>query len=290
MIKILVFGGLGQVGLALRDVKTDYPALAVTSLSRLEGDVTSLSSVWHAIKKYRPDCVVNAAGWTAVDAAEADPEGAFAANEKGPQNITTVCAELNIPMIHISTDYIFDGLKNAPYTEDDAPNPLSVYGRSKLAGDLAVQKTWKKHIIIRSGWIFSRSGKSFLSKIMTLCRERDELGIVADQTGCPTPASALARVLLNACEHAVKPDFIQWGVYHFSGKDSMTWYEFACAITEKMKKGGEKKLAVIRPITTRDYPLPARRPAYSVLDCERIKNLWKVECPELDHFLGEYIA
>jgi dTDP-4-dehydrorhamnose reductase len=288
--KILVFGGMGQVGLALRGTRDMWPDCDLIFLSHAEVDITNADSVQTACDQYKPDCVVNAAGYTGVDAAETDRMTAFAVNETGACNIARSCAAQNIPMIHLSTDYVFDGTKTTPYTERDKENPLSVYGASKLAGDRAVIATHAKHIILRSGWIFSLSGKSFLTKMIKLCRARSDIGVVADQIGCPTPAHAVAHAILTIAQRICDANFDEWGVYHYCGAPVATWYDMAVLIDQCLREKNEKSIAHIRPIQTSEYPLPAQRPNYSVLDTGAIQHFFGITPPDWRQAIKDYIA
>jgi dTDP-4-dehydrorhamnose reductase len=206
--------------------------------------------------------VVNCAGFTAVDEAETAVEATYLGNAVGAENVAAASAQASVPLIHLSTDYVFDGANPAPAREDDPARPLGVYGRSKLAGQVAVRTRLQSHIILRTSWVFSAHGQNFVKTILRLAGTQRELRIVDDQVGGPTAADDIARAILAVAARVADPDFAQWGTYHFSGAPAVSWYGFARAIVAGMD-------VMMTPIAARDYPRPARRPANSVLDCSR---------------------
>jgi dTDP-4-dehydrorhamnose reductase len=266
-MKILITGAKGQVGtdLVLEANKRGHEAYGFTSS---EIDITDKDIVTNTIASIKPNVVINAAAYTAVDNAEQDIDKAYAVNETGVKNLAEACEVLDIPLLHISTDYVFDGNKKEPYTELDTPNPTSVYGASKLAGEVALQKAWKKHIILRVSWVFGEHGNNFVKTMLRLANDRDELSVVNDQYGAPTSAKAIAECLLDIAEKSDfgKKDF-PWGLYHFQSDPGVTWYEFAKEIFSQAKASGilDKDIDV-HPINSDQFPTPVKRPLNSKLN------------------------
>ena len=271
MFKVLVTGAKGQVGSEL--VKAAPAGFTVIGLGSNELDITNQQQVTAVMAQYKPDLIINAAAYTAVDKAESDIETAFAVNEKAVALLAQAAYDADIPLFHISTDYVFDGQASTPYKETDTVNPQSVYGASKLAGEQALERTHAKHIILRTSWVFGATGNNFVKTMLRLGKEREELSVVADQYGCPTSARSIAEVLWQLAEKYVSDGALPWGVYHFSNSPACTWHEFACEIFEQAVKAGvlERK-PVVHPITTAEYPTPAKRPAWSVMDCGKIER------------------
>lgn len=268
-LKILVTGANGQVGWELmrRAERFGVTAIGMTST---ELDITDAQAVAAQVQKGAFDVVVNAAAYTAVDKAESEPEKAYAVNRDGPDNLARACAEADIPLIHISTDYVFDGSKKGAYTEDDPVCPVSVYGASKEAGERAVRERLARHIILRTAWVYGVHGHNFVKTMLRLAKERDELRVVADQWGCPTAAGDIAEVILSIVARYSNNQAVEWGTYHYCGDRPTTWHGFAEAILAAAEPYGGRKVPV-RPIATTDYPTPAKRPANSVLDSAKIR-------------------
>ena len=275
---LYVTGAGGQVG-------TELLALAASRGIEATGtdadtlDVTDAAAVRAAIERAAPDAVVNAAAYTAVDRAEADADTATAVNRDGARHVAEACAALGIPLVHISTDYVFDGTKGTPYTPDDAVTPLSVYGRTKAEGEEAVRDALAEHVIIRTAWVFSAHGHNFVRTMLRLARERDTLGVVADQWGGPTPAADVARACLVAAEAAVAGRGI-WGTFGHAGSPLATWCDLA---TETIRLGRELDpavRAVVTPIPTADYPTPAARPARVELDTSAFEAAYGLAAPD----------
>jgi dTDP-4-dehydrorhamnose reductase len=243
--------------------------ISLVGLGRHDLDVTDRDAVRGALDRYRPKLIVNAAGYTAVDRAESEPDAAFAINADGPAYLAEAAAVAGIPLVHLSTDYVFDGAKAAPYDEADPVRPLSVYGASKAAGERAVRERLDRHLIMRTSWVFSTHGTNFVRTMLRLGRERDRLHVVADQWGCPTGAADLAEAILGIA-HQILVDRRgdAWGTYHFAGRGATNWRGFAEAIFERAEPFWGRRPEVM-PIATADYPTPALRPAASVLDCTR---------------------
>ena len=266
-MKLLVLGAGGQVGHELR--RLGWPSgCAVAAFDRAGVDITQREAVFAAVARERPALVVNAAAYTAVDRAESEADAAWAANRTGPANLAAACAEAGIPLIHISTDYVFDGTKTGPYREDDPVAPLGVYGQSKEAGDRAVREALPEHVILRTAWVYGAHGHNFVKTMLRLASERPTLRVVADQTGSPTSAADIAAAIA-AIGQRIAAGNRRWGTYHFAGGGAVTWHGFAEAIFELAApwRGPPPR---VEAIATADYPTPASRPANSVLDCTKI--------------------
>lgn len=267
---VAVTGASGQLGQALQHIAGNYPEITFCFASSQEVDITDKESIDAYFLKYKPNACINAAAYTAVDKAETEPEKAFAINVTGAKNVAEACKEHNVLMLHISTDFVFDGTKKDPYTEDDQPNPQSVYGSTKLQGEKEVQAVLEKYYIIRTSWVYSQFGNNFMKTMIRLGNERDELNVVNDQVGTPTNALDLAEALIVI----VQSNKVAYGIYNYSNEGSCTWYDFAKKIFEVNKISID-----LHPIPTTAYPTPAKRPEYSVLDKSKIKKMFnfKVE-------------
>jgi dTDP-4-dehydrorhamnose reductase len=216
--------------------------------------------------------VVNAAGYTAVDQAESEPELAFAVNRDGPSYLAIACGKAGIPLVHISTDYVFDGQKQGAYLETDPVSPLGVYGKSKAAGERAVREHLPEHVIIRTSWVYGIHGHNFVKTMLRVGREKEVVQVVADQYGCPTYAADLAETILRIAARVLEGRQIHWGTYHYCGQGVTSWHAFAEAIFDLARKYGPLKVKQIEAVTTADYPTAAQRPANSVLDCSLFKS------------------
>ena len=269
-MRMVIVGAQGQVGseLTRRAPGLGYEVLA---WDQAELDITNAAAVDQALNASGAEVVINAAAYTAVVQAEQQPALAFAVNRDGPAHLAAACDRLNIPLLHISTDYVYDGRKTSPYVEEDSTGPLGVYGASKLAGDEAAGRLLPRHLILRVSWVFGIYGQNFVKTILRLARERDELRIVADQCGGPTYAGDIADLLLNLARRIAEIDADNaWGIYHYCGQPATTWHGFATAIVEAARHDRTFRVNTILPITTADYPTPAARPAHSVLDCGKL--------------------
>jgi dTDP-4-dehydrorhamnose reductase len=266
---ILIFGAGGQLGQELQR-SAAAKALPYRALSHAEVDIADAAAVSRVLNETRPSLVVNAAAYTRVDLAEKETEAARLGNEIGPGVIAVACATREAPLIHISTDYVFDGAKSGPYVESDPLAPLGVYGRTKAAGEAAVRKAMKRHIILRTSWVYGEFGNNFLKTMLRLARERDELRVVADQLGCPTSTRDIAEAILRIAP-SLEGDADLYGVYHFSGTGATSWHGFATRIIEAQAEVTGRRPQVVA-IATADYPTPARRPANSVFDCSRFEQ------------------
>lgn len=269
-MKLLVLGTKGQLGRCLSDQlrSTEYE---VVYTSRAEIDICDFVPVSQMIKTIAPDMVVNTIAYTEVDTAEAEPEKAGLVNHLAVAKIAEICADIGAVLIHISTDYVFDGKASAPYKEGDQTNPQGVYGKTKLLGDLAIHQSGCKYLIIRTSWVFSEYGNNFMKTMLRLGEERDELNIVADQIGCPTYGQDVAKAIVSVMS-SLYINNMGSGVYHYCGDQPCSWFEFAEAIFGEATNAGFRAPAALKPITTAEYPRPASRPAYSVLDCSKTLN------------------
>lgn len=255
-------------------VKAVPAGFTVIGLGSDQLDITDQQQVNAVMAQHKPELIINAAAYTAVDKAESEAEIAFTINEKGVEWLAQAAKAADIPIFHISTDYVFDGQASIPYKETNPVNPQSVYGASKLAGEKILASIFSKHIILRTSWVFGAVGNNFVKTMLRLGKERDELSVVADQYGCPTSARSISEVLWQLAELYFKQKGLAWGVYHFSNTPACTWYEFACEIFEQAVKAGMlEKRPVITAITTKEYPTLAQRPAWSVLDTTKIEKL-----------------
>jgi len=272
-MKVLITGCNGQVGRELVLLARKYDCEAI-GLDRESFDITNQAVVERVIRQHKPDAVINAAAYTAVDKAESDEKAAYAVNATGVKYLAIACADLDVPLVHISTDYVFDGSKVEAYKEDDPVNPLGVYGKSKLAGEEAVRRICTKYYILRTSWVFSKHGNNFVKSMLRLASEREELGVVADQYGKPTSAHEIAiavYIMLSSSKEA-------WGIYHFSQPKVASWFEFSDVIfTDARKRGIKLRLKTLNKITTNDYPTAAERPRNSELDCEKLEELFAIE-------------
>lgn len=267
---ILVCGAGGQVG---RELVDRAGCRALVGTTKFDLDITDSVQTRHVIESIRPSIVINVAAYTAVDKAETDAAIAFAINRDGPRILAETCNDAGVPLFHLSTDYIFDGSSPHPYAENAEACPLGIYGQSKWAGEQAVRHILDAHLILRVSWVFGAYGNNFVRTILRLARERPELRIVADQQGAPTHAGAIAEVLLNLADRVVAGESLPWGTYHYSGEPQTTWHEFAKSIcNEALSCGLLKQVPLLTPITTAEFPTPARRPANSLLSNEATRK------------------
>jgi len=272
-MKILLTGAYGQVGweLTRRSRKRGF-AVDATDVDVF--DITDPRAVEEKVCGQGWELVVNCAAYTAVDRAESEPELALAVNRDGPANLAAACGKAHIPLVHISTDYVFDGSKQGPYRETDPVLPLGVYGRSKAEGDTEVRSRLREHIILRTSWVYGVHGNNFVKTMLRLGQERRVLRVVNDQQGCPTNAADLAEVILAI---AGRCDRNPWGTYHYSGKGVTTWHGFAEAIFAEAQKYTSLLVERVEPIPSAQYPTPAKRPANSVLDCSLFTSTFGIE-------------
>jgi dTDP-4-dehydrorhamnose reductase len=267
---ILLFGAGGQLGQELKRASSTS-SVPLAALSRAEADITDGRAVTNAIKRYDPLVVVNAASYTKVDLAESESEAARQANEVGPTILSAACARAGVPLIHLSTDYVFDGHKPTGYLEGDPIRPINTYGRTKAAGEKAVRESTPLHVIIRTSWVYGEFGKNFLKTVLNLAATRDELRIVADQRGCPTSTPDLAQAILRIVPQVLSSKI--WGTYHFTGSGVTTWHQFACRIVSAQTPLTGRAPRVTA-ISTAEFPTPARRPANSELDTRLFERVF----------------
>ncbi len=274
MRNVLVTGSNGQLASCIKDLAKEQKGLHFIYTDYQELDICNLKQVDKFFKtNQKIDYCINCAAYTAVDKAESDAEKAFEINANGAKNLALVCDEQGAVLIHISTDFVFDGDKTEPYIETDTPKPISVYGASKLKGEVEIQKTLKKHFIIRTSWLYSEHGTNFMKTMLRLAETRDEISVVSDQIGTPTYAGDLADVILKI----ISSKNTNFGLYHYSNEGQTSWYGFAKAIFE----GSNLKIKTT-PIKTEAYPTPAKRPVYSVMDKTKITSSLKIEIPLWD--------
>ncbi len=286
-MKILITGQHGQVSQALQAHLQGLGELMVLGSNQL--DLAKPDQIREQIRAHRPDLIINAAAHTAVDQAESEPDAAFAINAIAPGILAQEAKALGIPLIHYSTDYVFDGSKPAPYTEADTPNPLSVYGQSKLAGEQAIAAAGGQYLILRTSWVYSNQGKNFLLTMQRLLQEKPQMRIVADQIGAPTWAGTIAGSTRALIERWLAGEAGKWGIYHLTAQGETSWFGFAQAIGEHLHADG-KACAELEAIPSSAYPTPAKRPLNSRLDCSRLQQQWHVSQPHWQDALRECLA
>jgi dTDP-4-dehydrorhamnose reductase len=273
-MKILVLGCRGQLGRCLNDQlkNTDHEVIYT---SRGQLDIADFEITKNKILEFSPDLIINATAYTAVDKAEEDQKTANLINHLAVKNIADICNQLECWLIHVSTDYVFDGYSRVPYKEDDEINPQGAYGETKLKGELAIQASGCKHIIIRTAWVFSEYGNNFLKTMLRLGAERNELSIVGDQIGCPTYAQDIAIAVVSIISQLNSYEEID-GVYHFCGDSACSWFEFAKEIFNQLKMYNQISIPTIKAVTTEEYPTLAKRPKFSVLDNKKIQEKFDI--------------
>lgn len=286
-MNVLVIGKSGQIARALAKLQ-QASCLNYKFAGRSEADLCSPDRLEGAVSRIRPRLIINAAAFTAVDQAEAEPAVAYAVNADGPRHLAAICRQAGIPLIQLSTDYVFDGAKGTPYAPDDPVNPINVYGASKEAGETAVREALREHIILRLAWVYDETGRNFVTTMLSLANNRPELRIVTDQTGTPTYAFDAARAIdciatttLSAAKY--------WGTYHLTNKGQTNWFAFAetiFTITRRFDRPTPKLV----PITTSEFAAPARRPLYSVLDTNITSQRYSISMPDWQDGLERCIA
>ncbi len=286
-MRVYVIGGEGQVARSLREAAARDETIVFGHGARPDVDLAKPASLQRAVADFRPDVLVNPAAYTAVDKAESEPGAAFALNRDGARLAAETAARHGVPIIHLSTDYVFDGAKSEPYVETDEVSPRSVYGRSKLEGEIAVSNANPQHVILRTAWVYAPFGGNFVRTMLRLSAERERLTVVDDQIGCPTYAPDIAGAVLAVARKATQPgwDARLAGVTHLAGPDALTWCGFARRIIAGSAARGGRSLRV-DAITTADYPTPAARPANSRLSTARLNDLFGIHLPTLDASLG----
>ncbi|MEL7048869.1 MAG: dTDP-4-dehydrorhamnose reductase [Pseudomonadota bacterium] len=282
---IVVIGKSGQLAEALVR-RAGERGVALVTGGRPEVDLTDSETLKAFVFETKPSVVVNAAAYTAVDQAESDAEAAFALNGEGPARLAALCAAVGVPLIHISTDFVFSGLTDVPYPHDAAPSPLGIYGTSKAAGEVGVRLAHPQHVIVRTSWLYGSAGRNFPKTMLRLGADKGEVRVVDDQVGSPTFADDLADALLVVAERISDSEDAQlFGTFHFSNSGHTTWCGFANAVFERAASAGRPR-ATAHPITTHEYPTPAKRPIYSVMDCRRFTDVYGVVPRPWDEALG----
>lgn len=272
-MRTVVIGTWGQLALELH---RNERSSSIELMPAHDVDITDALAIERWLDDVAPALIVNAAAYTAVDRAETEQERAFAVNAEGPATLARWCQSNDAALVHVSTDYVFDGKKAGAYQVDDPTSPINVYGASKLAGEEAVRGALRRHIILRTSWVFSAHGQNFVKTMLRLARERDELRVVADQYGRPTPAAELARAIWAVSAELAAGRDTAWGTYHVAGAGSTNWHAFAQAIVDEQAAVTARRPDVLA-ITTLDYPTPARRPQNSILDTTSFEATFGIE-------------
>jgi len=270
-MKILITGSEGQLGWELLRQAGSFNIEAV-GLDLPYLDITAESGIVKVFKEYKPDILINAAAYTNVDKAETDEKACFAVNVNGPENLAEACKNINIPMIHISTDYVFDGTKKTPYKENDTVSPTGIYGKSKADGENRVKNILEKHIILRTSWLYGVHGHNFVKTMLKLGKEKEVIGVVSDQFGSPTSAADLSEAILIIVSRILNNCEVTFGTYNYCGEGITSWHGFAEKIIETAKQYSPVTTKLVKPISTGEYPVKARRPAFSALDCSLIQE------------------
>lgn len=287
-LKILVCGATGQIGRSLT-TQAQARGLDVIGMSHQQMDLTDARQVQRTVERLRPGLIINAAAFTQVDAAEGNARLAYAVNRDGAALLAGAAAGLAIPLFHLSTDYVFDGQARSPYKESDRTAPLGVYGASKLEGEHAIAQRLERHLILRTSWVYGEHGGNFVKSMLRL-GARPELRVVDDQIGCPTSAERIASVLLELAHRHATGEELAWGLYHYSGRSPCSWHAFACEIFRQAKQAGLiQRIPKLVAIPTSQYPTPARRPAWSVLDCSRFETSFGLDTVEWSADLAQLI-
>jgi dTDP-4-dehydrorhamnose reductase len=290
--RILIIGDQGQLAWELQ--RTLAPLGAIIAAGRSSSpvciDLTRPVQLQEQVEKIRPDWIINAAGYTAVDRAEQEADLAMSVNGTAPGLLAQTAKRLGAFLVHYSTDYVFDGTASSPYTEEASPNPQSAYGKTKLAGERAIQGEGGEYLILRTSWVYASRGQNFLRTIRRLAREREELRIVADQQGAPTWARHIAEATAHIVARATVNEELRRscpGIYHMTSGGCCSWYDFACRIIDFQRRHEAVVTKTIAPITTKDYPLPAPRPPYSVLDNTKLRHTFGLALPDWDMALRQ---
>jgi len=279
-VKLWITGANGQVGSALVKQAIDKGS-EVVATTRSDLDITNADQVYTFANKYQFDAIINAAAYTAVDKAETDSVQAYQVNAEAVKCLAQAALSLDIPLLHISTDYVFDGTKQSPYHESDSISPVNIYGASKRKGEEYLELSGAKFINLRTSWVFGTEGNNFVKTMVRLANEREELGVIDDQKGAPTFAADIASTLLTIAKKVTEAEFSEWGTYHFSGTPNTTWWGFAkYAIEKAFEKGLVERLPTLNKLTTEQYPTPAKRPLNSRLNNEKIQKVFSVECSD----------
>ncbi|MFK7060277.1 dTDP-4-dehydrorhamnose reductase [Flavobacterium oreochromis] len=280
---VLVTGASGQLGQSLQFIASQYSEMQFVFASSQDLDITNEDQVMAFFDNNKIDFCINTAAYTAVDKAESDQEKAYLVNVIGPKNLAIACEKKKAVLVHVSTDFVFDGLHEEPYLETDQTHPLGVYGQTKLEGENEVRTNCTKHFIIRTSWVYSQFGNNFMKTMLRLAQDRDELNIVADQIGTPTNAVDLAHVILKILNQEFSIDNLElFGIYHFSNEGVCSWFDFAKEIFQL------NSISIrLNPISTESYPTPAKRPKYSVLNKSKIKTNFKIAIKDWKEALAQ---
>ncbi|GBC64041.1 dTDP-4-dehydrorhamnose reductase [Desulfonema ishimotonii] len=274
-MNLLITGAGGQLGHELVR-QCQEKGIGFSAPDRRMLDITDPAQVESALTALMPSLVINGAAYTQVDRAETDAETAFAVNRDGAACLAEACAGYAIPLIHVSTDFVFDGQTDRPWRETDPVRPINIYGKSKAAGEAAIRSCLDRHIIVRTAWLYGSDGHNFVTTMLRLARERDCLRVVADQFGCPTAVTDLAEALLILAARIRVGGEIPWGICHYCGGGITSWHGFADEIIRQARHYAPLRTRHVCPITTGEYPTPARRPSFSALDCSRIENTFGI--------------
>lgn len=280
-MRVLVTGCNGQVGYCLKEILSNTENVVLLAVDREDLDITNQDAVNEAIKAFKPTVIINAAAHTAVDKAEQEVEFSYAINRDGPKFLAEAAQSIGAAILHISTDYVFEGNKTGEYVESDLTNPQGVYGASKLAGEIAIAEACEKHIILRTAWVFGVHGNNFVKTMLRLGANRNELSIVGDQFGGPTYAGDIAKALVNIAKRIANDDAIEYGVYHYSGLPHVSWYEFAEAVfNAAVEHNVLNNKPTLSSITTEQYPTPAKRPSNSRMSTDKITQVFGFEASD----------
>lgn len=272
MKTVLITGANGQLGHEL--VRLAPSSIRLLACSSAELDITSPQQIGQLFTTQKPDLLINAAAYTAVDLAESEPDAAYAVNTQALVNLAQQAASTGCPVLHVSTDYVFAGDAQQPYLPEDPTAPVSVYGKTKLAGEQELARLLQQHLIVRTSWVFGAQGNNFVKTMLRLGAQREQLSVVADQQGCPTSAASLARALWQITMQYFQQGELPWGIYHFSNAPACSWFEFAGEIfAQAQRLGLLQRVPELHAITTAEFPTAAKRPAWSVLDCKKIEGL-----------------
>ena len=272
---VLVTGANGQLGQSLRHIAPHYPEIEFVFCDSSQLDITHRAQIASVFDQYQPQYCINTAAYTAVDKAESDAEKAHRINVVGAQNLAEICNEKKVVLLHVSTDFVFDGTQKTPYTEDDLPNPTGVYGQTKWEGEQAIIEATPRYFIIRTAWVYSQFGANFMKTMLRLASERDRISVVNDQIGTPTNAVDLAKAIVACILYDVTTQTPEYGIYHYSNEGQCSWYDFAAAIFKL------KAITIpVHSIPTAEFPTPAKRPKYSVLDKSKIKKALGLTIPD----------
>ena len=278
-MRVLITGAQGQLGHEL--MRLAPKGFDTVGMGSAELDISNAERVSVLVAELQPQLIINAAAYTAVDKAESEMERAWAVNRDGVAHLAVAAERLSIPLLHISTDYVFAGDAREPYRGCDPTGPTGVYGASKLGGELELAAKCSHYMILRTSWVFAAQGNNFVKTMLRLGRERDQLGVVADQQGCPTSAASIARALWTLAMQYRDLGSLHWGTYHFSGAPACTWHEFALEIFRQGHQHGLiTKIPQVRGIDSAEYPTPTKRPAWSVMDCSKLREQLGISQPD----------